>query len=72
MATKQPRERDFMEELERQRTETKGPEEDGRADEAAAALTPVMERSVGVVPAPTKRAAYDADDLEIPSFLRRK
>jgi cell division protein FtsZ len=73
MATKQPRERDFMEELERQRTETgNGSEEDrNRTDEAAAALTPVMERSVGV-PAPAKRAAYDADDLEIPSFLRRK
>jgi cell division protein FtsZ len=73
MATKQPRDRDFMEELERQRTETgSGSEDDrGRTDEAAA-LAPVrMERSVGEV-APTKRAAYDADDLEIPSFLRRK
>ncbi len=73
MATKQPRERDFMEELERQRTETgNGSEDDrGRTDEAAA-LAPVrMERSVGET-VPTKRAAYDADDLEIPSFLRRK
>jgi cell division protein FtsZ len=73
MATRQPRDRDFMEELERQRTETgNGSEDDrGRTDEAAA-LAPVrMERSVGE-PVPTKRAAYDADDLEIPSFLRRK
>ena len=33
---------------------------------------PRVERSVGE-PAPAKRApTYDADDLEIPSFLRRK
>jgi cell division protein FtsZ len=75
MATKQPRERDFMEELERQRTETgdRSDSDTGRTDEAAA-LAPVrMERSVGE-PVPAKRAAagYDADDLEIPSFLRRK
>jgi hypothetical protein len=38
----------------------------------AGATTPRVERTVGE-PVPVKRsAAYDADDLEIPSFLRRK
>jgi cell division protein FtsZ len=66
-----PRERDFLEELERQRTEI-GDEiasEPGRDDRAAAIR---VERSVGDPVPVVKRAAYDADDLEIPSFLRRK
>jgi len=66
-----PRERDFLEELERQRTEI-GEEvgrESGRDDRAAAVR---VERSVGEPVPVVKRAAYDADDLEIPSFLRRK
>ncbi|HYC06546.1 MAG TPA: cell division protein FtsZ [Candidatus Binatia bacterium] len=70
-----PRERDFLEELERQRSAS--------ADDAPAASsangsdrTPVAvpaktERSVGETAAPAKRPAYDADELEIPSFLRR-
>ncbi|HEX5590794.1 MAG TPA: cell division protein FtsZ [Candidatus Limnocylindrales bacterium] len=63
--------RDFLEELERQRTQLNdagvpdAPE--ARPDEAAAKAGG---RSVGE-PVPVKRAAYDADDLEIPSFLRR-
>ncbi|HEY7591365.1 MAG TPA: cell division protein FtsZ [Candidatus Limnocylindrales bacterium] len=74
-----PRERDYMAELERQRTQTggtgSGSSSDGGsrpdADEIAAVAAPVRtERSVGE--APSKRPAYDADDLEIPSFLRRK
>jgi cell division protein FtsZ len=70
-----PRDRDFLEELERQRSAVA--EEAGEADHArderpAAVGIPVRsERSVGDVPAP-RRATYDADDLEIPSFLRRK
>ena len=69
-STRQPRERDFLEELERQRTigDGAGNGEPRRDDQAAAAR---IERSVGE-PVPVKRAAYDADDLEIPSFLRRK
>ena len=63
--------RDFLEELERQRTQLNdvgGPDAPGaRPDEAAAR----QGRSVGE-PAPVKRAAYDAEDLEIPSFLRRQ
>ena len=81
---RQPRERDFVEELERQRSETgNGNGHDGAErrtqprDEGIASLvrdrtergTPVM------APQPTpeaKRPTYDADDLEIPSFLRRR
>ena len=67
-----PRERDFLEELERQRSEI-GDElgsEPARDDRAAAAVR--VERSVGDPVPVVKRATYDADDLEIPSFLRRK
>ncbi|HZC33944.1 MAG TPA: cell division protein FtsZ [Candidatus Bathyarchaeia archaeon] len=71
-----PRERDFLEELERQRLETgNGSSDEGRDDRAAAAAllsAPRVERSVGEA-VPVKRATtYDAEDLEIPSFLRRK
>jgi len=69
-----PRERDFLEELERQRQESgNGSADTGRTDQAAAVMTPSkVERTVGE-PVPTKRpTTYDADDLEIPSFLRRK
>jgi cell division protein FtsZ len=68
-----PRERDFLEELERQRTEAANGSGDDREERpAAAVMAPRIERSVGE-PVPVKRAAaYDADDLEIPSFLRRK
>ena len=72
-AGRAPRERDFLEELERQRVESS----DGGFliqpdDQAAAMAAPAPARSVGE-PVPVKRsAAYDADDLEIPSFLRRK
>src|SRR5512146_1465473 len=64
--------RDFLEELERQRTQLNDagvPDAPtARPDEVAA--RPAA-RSVGE-PAPVKRAAYDAEDLEIPSFLRRQ
>ena len=64
--------RDFLEELERQRTQLNDagvpdapvvPDGRGRGEGGA--------RSVGE-PVPVKRVAYDADDLEIPSFLRRQ
>ncbi len=59
--------RDFLEELERQRSETDLPAQ------AEPVTAPVArpERSVGGEVAP-RRPAYDADDLEIPSFLRRR
>jgi cell division protein FtsZ len=64
--------RDFLEELERQRTQLNDagvPDAPStRTDEAAARAG---SRSVGE-PVPVKRLAYDADDLEIPSFLRRQ
>ena len=71
-----PRERDFLEELERQRGESSGSNghaEERRRDEGIASL--VRERPAAAIPIspdPPKRQAYDADDLEIPSFLRRK
>ena len=62
--------RDFLEELERQRTEVEPDGLEAANGQAAAATAPA--RSVGE-PAPAKRpATYDADDLEIPSFLRRR
>jgi cell division protein FtsZ len=57
-----PRERDFIEEIERQRALVEG-------EPVAVPIRP--ERSVGEQPVPARRT-YDADDLEIPSFLRRK
>jgi cell division protein FtsZ len=68
-----PRERDFLEELERQRQEAgNGSADRDEERPAAAVMAPRVERSVGEA-VPVKRAsAYDADDLEIPSFLRRK
>ena len=66
------RERSFLDELERQRTI-------GEAEEAAAARaaepapTPATRpASVRSSDGPSVRRSYDADDLEIPAFLRRK
>ncbi len=82
-ATGRPsRERDFLEELQRQRDEVAdGGSLQAPADEpeplddqaAAVVAAPRVERSVGE-PQVAKRSvpSYDADDLEIPSFLRRK
>jgi len=56
------RDRDFIEEIERQRALVEG-------EPVGIPVRP--ERTVGAQPAPV-RHAYDADDLEIPSFLRRK
>jgi len=73
------RPRDFLEELERQRNEAVGnghgnggpePERQRDREEPAAVMAP-QTRSVGE-PAAAKRPLYDADDLEIPSFLRRR
>jgi cell division protein FtsZ len=63
------RERDFLEELERQRSES-ADEERARVEERPAAGRP--DRAVGEPVMAPRRTAYDADDLEIPSFLRRK
>ena len=60
--------RDFLEELERQRSETEG---GARGRDEAVGIPARPERSVGEPP--VRRApVYNADDLEIPSFLRRK
>jgi len=63
--------RDFLEELERQRgqlNEAGVPEAPAKIDDAGAADGGARATAE---PVPVKRAAYDADDLEIPSFLRR-
>ena len=67
-----PRDRDYLTELERQRQTSAGSYDDGRRrDETAATLVaPRVERPL-VQPVPNNRAGYNADDLEIPSFLRR-
>jgi cell division protein FtsZ len=66
-----PPARDFLEELERQRTEA-DPDVPRVRDRDEGVAVPVRpERSVGEPPA-RKAASYDADDLEIPSFLRRR
>jgi cell division protein FtsZ len=66
--------RDFLEELERQRSsmnETGVPDAPAaRVDDTAAAGSNGSPRGT-VEPVPARRPAYDADDLEIPSFLRR-
>jgi cell division protein FtsZ len=66
--------RDFLEELERQRSsmnETGVPDAPTtRVDDAAAVATNGSVRGT-VEPVAPRRPAYDADDLEIPSFLRR-
>ncbi len=81
------RERDFVEELERQRSETttsNGHTDNKPRDEGISSLvrergTPVMapttttaSQPIPAAPAPEKKPTYDADDLEIPSFLRRR
>jgi len=74
-AARPARERDFLEELQRQRDEVAEGYGQGRRDESAAATVavPRVERSVGEPAAARHPApAYDAEDLEIPSFLRRK
>jgi cell division protein FtsZ len=62
--------RDFLEELERQRSSMN---ETGVPDAPAARTdeTGSFAARGTVEPVPVRRAAYDADDLEIPSFLRR-
>ena len=63
--------RDFLEELERQRSSMN---ETGVPDAPAARNGDGSSNGNGrpvAEPVPARRAAYDADDLEIPSFLRR-
>jgi cell division protein FtsZ len=72
-----PRERNFLDELERQRSAATGMGVDlsdlpqDRPAAAGASSSVRVERSVGAQTAPARRQ-YDAEDLEIPSFLRRK
>ncbi|GIW20374.1 MAG: cell division protein FtsZ [Chloroflexota bacterium] len=61
------RERDFLTELERQRQAAEA-ERPATDDRSAASIR--VDRTAE--PSPSVRRAYDADDLEIPSFLRRR
>jgi len=65
-------ERDFLQELQRQREE--GAESPFARDDDAAAVvsSPRVERAVGEAVPSRRQVTYDADDLEIPSVLRRK
>jgi cell division protein FtsZ len=68
--------RDFLEELERQRSsmsDTGVPDAPAARVEAGALAGHGNGASAGgsVEPVPVRRPSYDADDLEIPSFLRR-
>jgi cell division protein FtsZ len=68
--------RDFLEELERQRSSMT---DSGVPDAPAARVEETVGShsngtngaKSGAEPVPVRRASYDADDLEIPSFLRR-
>ncbi len=65
-------ERDFLQELERQREQGDGAFAPLHEDDAAAVInSPRVERTAGES-ATRRPVTYDADDLEIPSFLRRK
>jgi len=66
-------ERDFLEELQRQREQANSPFTSPLHDDDVAAVVavPRVERTVGEPAAAKSRPTYDADDLEIPSFLRR-
>jgi cell division protein FtsZ len=71
-STRVSHERDFLQELQRQREQVaEAPINGSERDELAAVVSsPRVERTVGE---PSRKpTAYDADDLEIPSFLRRK
>ncbi|MFN8630790.1 MAG: cell division protein FtsZ [Chloroflexota bacterium] len=57
--------RDFLEELERQRTATESEARTTREE------TPVPVRQERAAETPRRAPSYDADDLEIPSFLRK-
>ena len=74
MSSRVSHERDFLQELERQRESAESPFSSPREEEPAAVVnSPRVERTVGETPTPSRRqVTYDADDLEIPSFLRRK
>ena len=74
-AASRTHDRDFLGELQRQReaVETTSPSVSPSvgSDDDIAALVAAPARSVGTAPAASRPVTYDADDLEIPSFLRR-
>ena len=70
MSARSAKERTFLDELERQRTIEEAEEiAAGTVAEPVRAERPPSVRSAE---GPSVRRTYDADDLEIPAFLRRK
>jgi cell division protein FtsZ len=67
-----PPNRDFLEELERQRTETVDPDVPSVRDRSEPVAVPVRPDPRAAEAPARKAGTYDADDLEIPSFLRRR
>ncbi len=65
------RERDFLEELERQRSAVSEEPSAARSNDGPVTAT-VGVRTVGETPSVRRAPTYDSEDLEIPSFLRRK
>ena len=70
-ATRAGRDRGFLDELDRQRTIEEA-EEMAAAAPVAPAPAAAPKSSVRSADGPSVRRTYDADDLEIPAFLRRK
>jgi cell division GTPase FtsZ len=66
------RERSFLDELDRQRTIEEAEEAAAAAPAEPPPTPPAKSTSVRSSEGPSVRRTYDADDLEIPAFLRRK
>ena len=66
------RERSFLDEIDRQRTIEEAEAATATVVEPAPAAPPTKSTSVRSSEGPSVRRTYDADDLEIPAFLRRK
>jgi cell division protein FtsZ len=71
-ATRAGRERSFLDEIDRQRTIEEAEEAAAAASAEPAPAAPTKSTSVRSSDGPSVRRTYDADDLEIPAFLRRK
>ena len=71
-ATRAGRERSFLDEIDRQRTIEEAEEAAAAAPAEPASAAPTKSTSVRSSDGPSVRRTYDADDLEIPAFLRRK
>jgi cell division protein FtsZ len=71
-SSRTPKDRTFLDELERQRTIEEAEEIAAAAATEAVTVPARPASSVRSAEGPSVRRTYDADDLEIPAFLRRK